>query len=52
MILDAVEPIEQEDLEKDIRVPREDFEIWLEKLDWTYHQISRDEFPDIMFRNY
>ena len=52
MVLDVVEPVQQDELEKDIRVPRADFEFWLQKLDWTYHQISRGEFPDVMFRNY
>jgi hypothetical protein len=52
MILDTVEPVQFEDLSKDIRVPLPDFERWMEALDWTYHQISRAEFPDVMFADY
>jgi hypothetical protein len=50
--LDAVEPISFADLDKGLLVPRADFELWLEKHDWTYHQISRNEFPKITFANY
>ncbi len=50
--LDAVEPITFDDLKKDIVVPRADFEIWLERHDWTYHKLSRNEFPSSTFANY
>lgn len=39
------EPIIPADLEKSILVPRPDFEAWLARHDWTYHQIARGEFP-------
>ena len=46
-MIDTVEPIEKlSDLQKDILVPQEIFELWLETWDWTYHQLSRDEFPE------
>ena len=50
--LDAVEPISLADLEKGLLVPRADFELWLERHDWTYHQVSRNEFPRTTFANY
>ena len=50
--LDAVEPISFADLDKGLLVPRADFERWLQEHDWTYHQISRNEFPEITFANY
>ena len=52
MLIDAVEPIRLRDLKKDILIPRLDFELWLERLDWTFHQLARDEFPAFMFSNY
>lgn len=39
------EPIIPADLAKSILVPRPDFEAWLARHDWTYHQIARGEFP-------
>lgn len=33
------------DLKKKIVVPKEYFEPWLEKHDWTFHQLARGEFP-------
>lgn len=33
-------------LKKEIFVPHEDFEMWLQSHDWTYHQTARNEFPD------
>lgn len=51
-VLDAAEPTKISDLEKGIRIPREDFELWLEKHDWTWHQIARNEFPNFHFRRY
>ncbi len=50
--LDLAEPASIEDLEKGIRIPREDFELWLEKHDWTYHQLARKEYPDFHYRRY
>jgi hypothetical protein len=38
-------PIALADLKKSIMVSREDFEKWLQRFDWTYHQLSRGEFP-------
>jgi len=44
--LDVVEPLESlKDLKRRIVVPREDFESYLQRWDWTYHQLSRNEFP-------
>ena len=43
----TIEPIEDiEDLAKSILVPREDFEAWMQKYDWTFHQLARGEFPE------
>lgn len=44
-VIDTVEPIRIADLGKDILVPRADFEAWLERWDWTFHQVARGEFP-------
>ena len=52
MIIDAVEPIRLRDLKKDILIPRLDFELWMAKLYWTFHQLARGEFPAFMFSNY
>jgi len=43
--IDKTEPVNLSDLSKKIFVPREDFENWLKKFDWTYHQLARKEFP-------
>jgi hypothetical protein len=48
--IDTIEPVVMADLSKKILVPIEDFEAWLERLDWTYHQLARNEFPE-PFRN-
>jgi len=43
---DAVlEPGRLRDLEKSILVPRPDFESWMQKHDWTVHQLARTEYP-------
>jgi hypothetical protein len=42
---DIQEPIALADLKKGILVPREDFEAWMQKWDWTYHQLARGEMP-------
>lgn len=34
-----------DELKKNIQVPKEDFEVWLEKRNWTYHQLARGEIP-------
>lgn len=45
-VLNSIEPIESlDELHKRIVIPREDFELFLQKHDWTYHQIARNEFP-------
>lgn len=44
-VIDTVEPVRIADLGKDILVPRPDFEAWLERFDWTFHQVARGEFP-------
>jgi len=51
-IMDVAEPVCIKDLQKGILVPREDFELWLEKHDWTWHQAARNEFPDFVWRHY
>lgn len=46
-MLDTIEPIESiEDLQKGILVPQADFEAWLQRHDWTWHQLARSEFPE------
>ncbi len=50
--IDIAEPTNIEDLQKGIRIPREEFELWLEKHDWTWHQLARNEFPDFHYRRY
>lgn len=50
--LDAIEPVNLDDFKKGIIVPRADFERWLQVHDWTYHQLSRNEFPTFTFVNY
>jgi len=42
---DAIEPLALRDLHRSIMVPRSDFEAWLARHDWTYHQLARAEFP-------
>ena len=51
-VLDAAEPTSIADLQKGIRIPGEDFEFWLEKHDWTWQQLARNEFPNFHFRRY
>lgn len=34
-----------EELKKQIIVPDQPFEAWLERFDWTYHQLARNEYP-------
>lgn len=45
----TIEPIDTIEMldhfEKEIFVPYEDFEMWLQRYDWTYHQLARKEFP-------
>ncbi|MDP2167970.1 MAG: hypothetical protein Q8J64_06540 [Thermodesulfovibrionales bacterium] len=44
--MQAIEPIERiEDLKKGILIPQFAFEQWLERHDWTWHQLARGEFP-------
>ncbi|MDH4164472.1 MAG: hypothetical protein OEW15_17560 [Nitrospirota bacterium] len=50
-VLDTIEPVALEDLKKGIRVPRADFEQWLEKHDWTWTQLARKEFPSARYFN-
>lgn len=45
-MIETPEPIRLCDLKKGIIVPREDFELWLQRHDWTYHQLARSEFPE------
>jgi hypothetical protein len=40
-----MDPIRFSDLKKGIIVPKEYFEPWLERFDWTWHQLSRNELP-------
>ena len=40
-----IEPGKTLDLSKGIIVPKEYFEPWLERFDWTWHQLARKEFP-------
>jgi hypothetical protein len=45
-MIETAEPIQKlSDLNKDILVPREIFELWLQTWDWTFHQLARNEFP-------
>ena len=39
------QPINHADLKKDIIIPREILEEYLQYFDWTYQQIERGEFP-------
>ena len=43
--IDHMEPISLGDLKKAIMVPRQEFELWLARWDWTWHQLARSEFP-------
>lgn len=43
--IDIIEPGTIEDLSKGILVPGKEWEAWLERWDWTYHQLARSEFP-------
>ena len=46
-MIDTMEPIEAiEDLKRSILVPQEDFEAWMQRYDWTFHQLAREEFPE------
>lgn len=40
-----MEPISVCDFPKGLVVPKENFEALLERLDWTWHQVARGEFP-------
>ncbi len=44
-IIEQEESIKIADLKEKIAVPRKDFERWLKKHHWTYHQIARGEMP-------
>lgn len=44
-MLTETEPIKLADLKEKIAVPWKDFEKWLKKHNWTYHQIARGEVP-------
>jgi len=45
-LVQEMEPVRTvEDLKEGILVPEEDFERWLERHDWTWHQLARGEFP-------
>ena len=44
-MIETMEPIRLEDLKKGLVVPEEDFEQFLQRFDWTWHQIAREEFP-------
>lgn len=39
------EPLFLADFKKGILVPRPAFEAWMERFDWTYHQLARHEYP-------
>ncbi len=43
---ETIEPISITDLKKGILVPKENFEAWLRRFDWTWHQLARNEFPE------
>lgn len=43
--VDPVEPVRERDLSRGIVIPREKFDAVLEELDWTWHQVAREEFP-------
>ncbi|GAB4567304.1 MAG: hypothetical protein Tsb0017_27800 [Geothermobacteraceae bacterium] len=45
-VFDEPAPVSLADFKKVIVVPRENFEAWLQKHDWTYHQLARGELPD------
>src|SRR3990172_3000826 len=40
-----VEPVTIADMGKRIVVPGKDFDAWIQKHDWRYHQLARNEFP-------
>jgi hypothetical protein len=40
-----LDPLCLKDFKKGIMVPKEHFEPWLERFDWTYHQLARGELP-------
>jgi hypothetical protein len=44
-MIEVMEPIQIADLKKAILVPLESFEAWLARWDWTWHQLSRGEYP-------
>lgn len=43
--INQMEPLRLTDLKKAIMVPVSDFEAWLARFDWTWHQLARNEFP-------
>jgi hypothetical protein len=45
MTILTAEPIALKDLRKGLRIPEEDFDLWLRSYDWTFHQIAREEYP-------
>ena len=40
-----LDPLSLADFKKGIVVPRDYFDPWLHKFDWTYHQLARGELP-------
>lgn len=44
-LLDYQEPVSLSDLRKGIIVPRAAFELWMQRFDWTFHQLARGEYP-------
>jgi hypothetical protein len=44
-LIETVEPVRLRELEKGIRVPAEIWEIWMQVWDWTFHQLTRKEYP-------
>ncbi len=46
MTIETIEPLRDlRDLKKGILVPEKDFEHFLKKFDWTWHQVARNEYP-------
>lgn len=43
--IEHTEAVSIEDLKEKVAIPRKDFEKWLEKHNWTYHQIARGDLP-------
>lgn len=48
----SIEPLEPSDLVKGIRVPPADWDEWMRRHDWTYQQLARNEFPEVIWRRY